>query len=138
MDSNTTIRPTLHLHLPQNAQEYTDLVEKFSALVDQELSRVESDQREGMDHDIALRLPAIISAVNTIGYLRGQDGMFFDFRPQDIIGTGLQGAFYANEDAFESRLQAIINYIGTTKENAFYCERLERYYITARTARVTP
>jgi hypothetical protein len=137
MDSNAKTVQKLHLHLPQNTQEYIDIAEKLSALVDQELSRVESNRHEGRFHDVILRLPAIISAVNTIGYLRGEDGMFLDFRPKDIQEKGVQGALYANEEAFEHRLQALIDYLSTTKEADFYRETLERYYITARTARIT-
>lgn len=135
MNSETPIKSAIQLHLPKNAEEYVDLIEKFSALVDQELTAIEAQQREGEAHTVILRLPALISAVNTIGYLRGEGGMFLDCRPEDIQGTGLQKAFYANEDAFELRLQALIDFIGTTEEAAFYRETLERYYITARTAR---
>lgn len=138
MNPFPTERPTLHLHLPKNATEYVDLVEKFSALVDQELCNLETNQRDGRyARDIALRMPAIISAVNVISYLRGQDGMFLNYRPQDLSSTGLSSAFYGNEDAFEHRLQGLIDYLGTTEENAFYRETLERYYITARTSRGT-
>ncbi len=135
MNSDATTQTKLNLHIPQDAREYINLVEMLSSLVDQELLRAEADHREGKVHDIVLRLPAIISTVNTIGYLRGEDGMFLDFRPEDIRGTSLQKALYVNQDAFELRLQALIDFIGTTEEAAFYRETLERYYITARTAR---
>ena len=120
---------------PQNKDEYIDLVERFSGLVDQEMKKTESEENPGRIHAIASRLPALISLVNTIGYLRGEDSVFLDVRPEDMRTSGRQGDLYKNEDLFEKRLQNLIDEVGTSDEAKFYRDTLERYYITARTTR---
>lgn len=74
-------------------------------------------------------MPAIISLVNTVGYLRGQDGMFLDIRPR----TENQGEFYKYEDQFETRLDKLIDILMDSDEKDFYIERLESYLIKSRT-----
>lgn len=135
MDQPTA--PAIQFRPPQNQGEYIDMVERFSGLVDKEMKKTESEENPGRIHAIALRLPALISLVNTIGYLRGQDGVFLDIRPEDMHGSGRQGDLYKNEDEFEKRLQNLIDEVGTSEEASFYRETLERYYITARTARAS-
>jgi hypothetical protein len=135
MDQPTA--PAIQFRPPQNQNEYIDMVERFSGLVDKEMKKTESEENPGRIHAIALRLPALISLVNTIGYLRGQDGVFLNIRPEDMHGSGIQGYLYKNEDEFEKRLQNLIDEVGTSEEANFYRETLERYYITARTARAS-
>lgn len=74
-------------------------------------------------------MPAIISLVNTVGYLRGQDGMFLDIRPR----TENQNEFYGYEDLFEKRLNKLIDILMDSDEKDFYQERLESYLIKSRT-----
>lgn len=135
MDQPTAL--AIQFRSPQNQDEYIDMVERFSGLVDKEMKKTESEENPGRIHAIASRLPALISLVNTIGYLRGQDGVFLDFRPEDMHGSDIQGYLYKNEDEFEKRLQNLIDEVGTSDDASFYRETLERYYITARTARAS-
>ena len=72
---------------------------------------------------------ALIALVNTVGYLRGQGGMFLDIRPM----TSHQKQLYAYEDMFEVRLNRLIGIILNSEVNEFYKERLDAYFIKART-----
>lgn len=113
-----------------NADEYTKFVREFVTLLDEQL-RVWEDRvkNTGVLHDLALQMPAIISLVNTVGYLRGQDGLFLDIRPR----TENQGEFYKYEDQFEKRLRQLIDLLMNSDERDFYEERLESYLVKSRT-----
>jgi len=113
------------------------MVEQFSWLVNKEMGKAESEEGSGRIHTIASRLPALVLLVNTIGYLRGGDGVFLDFRPEDMRGSGRQGDLYKNQDEFEKRLQVLIDEVSASDEVSFYRDTLERYYVLARTARVS-
>jgi hypothetical protein len=109
------------------------MAESISGLVDAELSALES-MKDGKEriYFMAERLPALISAVNMIGYLRGQDGMFLDFLPMDFITADIQSPLAINELAFEKRLDALLTEVGKSEQRENFRERLERYYIQAR------
>lgn len=108
---------------------YMDLVEKFCILADLEISRWEKIMASGKhDSELATAMPALISIVNTIGYLRGQDGMFDDSRSPGVDNKKL----YQYEDAFEKRLRNLINYIKNSKMKDWYIQRLTDYFIKAR------
>jgi hypothetical protein len=130
--------------------EYISFVEKFVTLVDQELSKYEEmvlvekgavtivDQGESKPelfyvihsiHDVASHMPALISLVNTVGYLRGQDGVFVDFRPS--VGRK-QNDLYELENLFEKRLEALIDKILGSKEKSYYLQRLDSYFTKTR------
>ena len=110
--------------------EYTKFVREFVTILDEQLSVWEdrAKNKEGL-HDLARQMPAIISLVNTVGYLRGQDGMFFDIRPH----TENQSEFYGYEDLFEKRLDQLIDILMDSDEKDYYKERLESYLIKSRT-----
>ncbi len=112
------------------ADEYTKFVREFVTLLDEQLS-VWEDRAKNKEnlHELARQMPAIISLVNTIGYLRGQDGMFLDIRPR----TQNQSEFYGYEDQFEKRLDQLIDILMDSDEKDFYKERLESYLIKSRT-----
>lgn len=76
-------------------------------------------------------VPKLISLVNMIGYLRGQDGAFLDIRP-DSEG-GYQDELYNNENEFEKRLTDFLIAIApeAQRKEALKFE-LEQYYIKAR------
>lgn len=112
------------------ADEYTNFVREFVTLLDKQLSLWEDRAKNKEElRDLALQMPAIISLVNTVGYLRGQDGMFLDIRPR----TDNQNEFYAYEDLFEKRLSNLIDILLYSNEKKFYKERLESYLIESRT-----
>ena len=111
---------------PATADEYRDLVQKYSFLVDAQLKLVEENED---NHYLIGFLPALISAVNVIGYLRGQDNMFIDARPWLDFQTEL----YRNEDAFEHRLSALISRIMNSANSEEYKNRIQEYYMNVRT-----
>jgi len=110
--------------------EYTKFVREFATLLDEQLN-VWEDRAKNKEnlHELARQMPAIISLVNTVGYLRGQDGMFLDIRPR----TENQSEFYGYEDLFEKRLEQLINILMDSDEKDFYKDRLESYLIKSRT-----
>ena len=112
------------------AEEYTKFVREFATLLDKQLS-VWEDRAKNKEnlHELARQMPAIISLVNTVGYLRGQDGMFLNIRPR----TENQNEFYGYEDLFEKRLDKLIDMLMDSDEKDFYKERLESYLIKLRT-----
>lgn len=114
----------------ESAEEYTEFVRAFATLLDQQLTLLEgyAKSKEGA-HDLIQQMPALISLVNTVGYLRGQDGMFLDIRPR----TENQKEFYGYEDLFEKRLGALIDFVLSSDEKEYYRERLESYFVKART-----
>ncbi len=110
------------------AEEYVDFVRKFATLLDMQMRRYEDDLTDQSLINLSRQMPALISAVNTMGYLRGQDGMFLDLRPM----TNNQQEFYALEDGFEVRLSALIDYLMNSSQKDFYLERLDSYYVKVR------
>lgn len=114
----------------ESAEEYTEFVRAFATLLDQQLTIAEgyASSKEGV-HDLVQQMPALISLVNTIGYLRGQDGIFLDIRPR----TENQKEFYEYEDLFEKRLNTLIDSILNSDEKEYYQERLESYFVKVRT-----
>lgn len=112
------------------ADEYTKFVREFVTLLDEQFSIWEDRAKNNEElHDLARQMPAIISLVNTVGYLRGQDGVFLDIRPQ----TENQTEFYKYEDQFEKRLDKLIDILMDSDEKDFYKERLESYLVKSRT-----
>lgn len=112
-------------------EAYRQLVEQFSFLADKELQKYEVWASQGNLHEMALGLPKIISIVNVIGYLRGQDGAFSDIRPK----TDFQPELYKNEDFFEKRLFALITQVNASKQEApTYKLAVHTYYLKARSA----
>jgi hypothetical protein len=111
------------------ADEYIDFVRKFTTLLDEQMS---SHEKENLDDNgllnLATSLPALISLVNTVGYLRGQDGMFLDIRPR----TDSQQELYALEDSFENRLKKLIDTVMKSNQKDFYLDKLNTYFIKAR------
>ena len=115
----------------KTAEEYIDLVGKYLWLVDSELQKLEANVKEHPEQINMESLPKLISMINVIGYLRGQDGAFLDSRPE---GVGeYQTELYKNEDAFENRLNEIIKTICANPKNLeSYKGTLERYFLKAR------
>ena len=110
---------------PHTAEQYRHLVQTYSFLVDAEMKLVED---EPSDSYLAERLPALISAVNVIGYLRGQHGVFVDARPP----LDFQKELYRNEDAFEGRLAALVRRVEASASAGSYAENLRAYYLNRK------
>lgn len=109
-------------------EEYKDFVEQFYFLADKELQRAEELKIKGEHYKLALVLAKIISIVNTVGYLRGQDNVFLDFRPH----VSFQKELYQVEDEFEKRLYQLIDYIKTTESREVCKSMVEEYYLKNR------
>lgn len=112
----------------ETAEAYKQMVSEFSFYVDAQL-RIFENSAEKNDYSFFSSMPALISLVNSIGYLRGQDGMFLEIRPQD---SEMQRDLYKNEDHFEMRLQKIIDGIRASEFFEQYQERLQEYFIKSR------
>ncbi len=117
------------IHL-STADEYANFVRAFVTLLDKQLSVWEDYAKNKEElHELAGLMPALISLVNTVGYLRGQDGVFTDLRPQPEN----QSEFYRYENLFEERLEKLINIFMSSDEKEYYQERLEFEFIKSRT-----
>lgn len=118
-----------------SGEEYTDFVRAFTTLLDKQFAICEWRLKEkGGLHDVAYQMPALISMVNTLGYLRGESNMFLDFRPH----TDNQDEFYTYEKLFGARLQKLIDLLLASQEKQFYHDQLERYFIQFRTQTTLP
>lgn len=105
---------------------YKFLVESYYYLVDMELKKAESRMQNGEHESLSFLLPRVMCAVNTIGYLRGQDNVFIDFRPP----VSFQRDLYAIEDECNKRLMALLDYIATTQSNQLFIEEKRKYFLT--------
>jgi hypothetical protein len=114
-----------------SSEDYLRLVTQYSFLVDHELSLFEVSISEGTRPlDIADRIPKLISLVNVIGYLRGQDGAFSNMHE---YRKEAKADLYQNEDDFEKRLSSIIEYITSDTEAMKWCRaKLMEYYLLHR------
>lgn len=112
------------------AEEYKSFVKEFVTLLDKQFAVLEerAENKENL-HDLARQMPAIISLVNTVGYLRGQDGMFLEIRP--LVDN--QKDLYDYENLFEKRLEKLIDILMDSDNKDYYIERLESYFVKSRT-----
>lgn len=112
-------------------EEYLEFAKKFYQLTDQQISKFEDKMINGVElNNIVNALPSLISLVNTVGYLRGQDGVFLDIRP--AVGEN-QKILYQMEDEMEARLKKLIDYIKESEYRDYYGQLLEKYFIKTRT-----
>jgi hypothetical protein len=90
-----------------------------------------SDPDKRRHKEFAKKIVRIISLVNTIGFLRGQDGMFNDIRPPATVSIG---GLYRFEDDLENRLRVLIDYIESEESGVtdFYHRYLHRFYVASR------
>lgn len=110
-------------------EEYLDFAQKLAYLTDLELSQAEQSVNQG--YDVSQRLPALISMVNTVGYLRGQDGMFGHLEPK--LNLEDKKPLFQNEKEFENRLSVMIDKVMFSKYADDYRRALENYYVRVRT-----
>ncbi|MBP9760521.1 MAG: hypothetical protein KBD24_04145 [Candidatus Pacebacteria bacterium] len=118
------------MSLTQTTDEYIELAKHIAVLVESELLKTEQLTSEGRVDVVISMLPKLISMVNMVGYLRGQDGTFLDTRPS--VGEH-QSELYALEDACEARLRKLITYVCTNENGAKATEaQIREYYLTNR------
>jgi len=120
-----------------NADEWQQFVEQFVTLLDKEMLKHEEKIKEpsyapGLVHV----MPALISLVNTVGYLRGQDGMIAsDMDPN--IRIPLTDKIREYENHFEVRLDKLIDILLASDQKDYYTERLDSYFTKCRTKQKT-
>src|SRR6185295_12970749 len=115
--------------------EYKNLVSRYSWLVDSELALIEKIVKKHPEAMPVESLPKLISLVNVVGYLRGQDGAFIDIRPDGV--ANFQNELYENENSFERRLHQIIEIVCSNEQDLQkYRVLLEHYYIKARLSKL--
>lgn len=120
----------LQVKLIKTPEEYKDVVEKFFGLADAELQKFERLAQNPTDlYSVAESLPKLISLVNVIGYMRGQDNAFLDVRPPHLE---FQKDLYENENRFEARLKKLIDVINSSPEKEHARRRLEEYFLRHR------
>lgn len=113
-----------------NQEDYLNFFNKYITLLDRQLKIAEENiENEVEIYSIIEMMPALISLVNTVGYLRGQDGMFLNIRPR----TDKQDELYKYEDLFEKRLKKLIDTIMQSKGKDYYLKRLQQYFVDYRT-----
>lgn len=114
-----------------NQEDYLRLVKQYSGLVDYELTLVEGYMSEGRrPSDLANYIPKVVSLVNVVGYLRGQDGVFMNTLE---VRSGIVSQLYENEDDFERRLSAVMEYVTSDAEAMKFCRaKLMEYYLLHR------
>ena len=114
-----------------SAEEYMEFVQKFVSLLDKQMLIFEQSVNTDQSNLIELlrAMPALISLVNTVVYLRGQDGMFFDLQPSGLD----RKALYGYEDDFELRLNKLIDLLMDSNIAGEYRQRLTNYFIESRT-----
>ncbi len=113
------------------SSEYLLLAQSFFALVMRECEKAKTDIQTLGAETVIQRMPALISLVNSVGYLRGQDGMFLDDRPTPAMY--IQSLLYKLEDEAEKKLHELIESMlasETIKER--YKERLMNYFVRSR------
>ncbi len=114
-----------------DVDEMKKFVEQFVSLLDAEMSKWEEKIKDPTNiADLIHAMPALISLVNTVGYLRGQDGMF-DVGPE--IRVALSADIRKYEDIFEERLNKLIDVLLQSKEKGYYEQRLDSYFTKSRT-----
>ncbi|GEM_PF-837311 len=119
----------------ETAEEYIDLLQKFYGLVSSELNDaeriliVQKDRPDpaGME-ELARHMPVLISLVNCIGYLRGQDGAF----PRRPRTPEEQSKLYDLEDNAEKFLKKLIDAVMDSPAKQLYIDRLTSYFVKAR------
>ncbi len=120
--------PPSNIPCEANTDEYLRFAESFFAMAERECVRMkERIEKEGASAAVH-QMPALISLVNCVGYLRGQDGMLYE-APR----SGILGPLYKMEDTVEKHLDEIIQSIlAADQVKEVYKERLMNYFVRSR------
>lgn len=114
---------------PKTCDEFIDMAGKFAALIEDHLLYLESLERAGDIHTLALALPRIIGPLNAIYSLRGDHGGF-----GDKICTGKKrNQLREIEDVFEKRIARLVLAVqAVEKEMQVYEELMKKLYFMNR------
>jgi hypothetical protein len=112
--------------------EYIEFAEKFYLMVKKELEKWEKlSEDENNLRELIHVMPSLISAVNTVGYLRGQDGMFSESKPPIPLIEDMN-RLRSNEAECEGKLDELIKTLLSSKEKEYYIGRITSYFVKAR------
>lgn len=121
----------------QRDTQYLLLATQLAYLVAVQLRRTEDNLSRALEsadagaiRKVIDDMPALISLVNIVGYLRGQDAMFLEWRPE--VGPAEQSELYQNEQALEEQLTAVIDRLMASRFAGQYQQRLEEYFVESR------
>ncbi len=89
-------------YLPQSAAEYMNTFRTLAALTDAAMDYVQRKTDWASDVDRNKTLTRIAESVETISSLRGDNGAYYDARPDEL--TQHQKEMYAIEDQLRARL----------------------------------
>lgn len=110
------------------AEDYIDVVRKFSFLLNQEFSIIENGE---INIETIDKIPFIISLVNTIECFRWQESLFLNFRPKEVTAQ-FQSELYSYEQDFNNRFDILRQRIRDSDLYDEYKKKLERYFIQFR------
>lgn len=119
------------LRAMHDSAEYLLFAQSFFAMVQSACANAKTEMQASGPDAVIHRMPALISLVNCVGYLRGQDGFFLDDRPKPA--SDIQRHLYRMEDEAEKQLNELIELIlaaDGVKER--YKERLTNYFVRSR------
>jgi hypothetical protein len=114
--------------------QYLEMVARLSFLIDCEISAGEDktmliDQAPKKEvEEICWLVPRLISMSNTMGFLRGQDNRFTNFRP-DGITPDEQNDLYADADFVQQRVQDIIIKLIEAGYKLQLTKAMQKYYM---------
>jgi hypothetical protein len=116
---------------------YVTFQKTFYSLLLQEIKKLEQlDVNVELDMlALAHNLPRIVSLVNSLGLIRGQDNYFVDFR--EISNTYFQKEMYINEQEMEERLNKLIDKVLQSKASERYKIEMYKYFTEFRKAKLS-
>ncbi|HQG57369.1 MAG TPA: hypothetical protein PLX79_00080 [Candidatus Dojkabacteria bacterium] len=115
----------------QTAEDWKIFIEQYVSLIENEFAIWEAKISDSANiHDLAVAMPALITLVNTLGYFRGQDGVFSSLNMG--IRLEMNNQLYEYENTFNKRLQKLIDVIMQSEEKNIYIQTLQNYFINSR------
>ena len=120
----------MYTHPISDAQDYLDTLGKLAFLIDEALRPIEimiDGTPEDIDEEfLIVRLPAFVSLINTIGYLRGAESILVDARPPGLMEY--QKQMLDTEIALEARLSRIFEFFTARGMGDRLRNQLGEYY----------
>ncbi len=113
---------------------YIAFQKTFYALLLQEMQKVEilDENKESDMQALAHHIPRLVSLVNSLGLIRGQDNYFVDFR--EPSNPFFQKEMYINETEMEERLNKLIDKVLKSGVVNRYKIEMYKYFTESRKA----
>ena len=106
------------------SDEYYKLVEKLNNLINNEFDK-NLNSKDNIDEYFVDRIVYLISLVNTIAYLRGDNNFFIQNRE---INSDDQEKFYKFENELNNKLREKIQIILESNLKEYYLKKIKTYY----------